>query len=293
VSETHDQARSFVTAMEAWMRSQPVADLLPRERITELISELRADDAFWEGLRPRFETAWARGEKRLRGETRAMREVLSPEAAERILDGLERVEPDPEAVRTFLRSPAIESMLGEILYHGISEFMKKADLLGRFVGRLPVLGPLRKKVMKLFSEEVEGRLEGQLKGFLGQFSGKAVERMIDHVLSDANKDGFRSARRRLGEHLLDRPVQSLVPNAEASTRARDQLWEGLRRAAIRDEDEVIQQVYEDHGADAWGDWTWKLSARATELFAGPLARFLHSEGGSSWTVQDSKHGEGA
>src|SRR5690606_16951181 len=107
--------------------------------------------------------AWSRGEQRLRGEQRSAREMLSPEAAGRLLDAFERAEPDPEAVRTFLRSPAIEAMLGSILYTGITEFMKKADLFGNLFNRLPVIGPIRKKIMAMASEEIEQRLEGKIK----------------------------------------------------------------------------------------------------------------------------------
>ncbi|MGE0711427.1 MAG: hypothetical protein AB7N76_15685 [Planctomycetota bacterium] len=283
MAESQEQARAFVAALEGWLREQPLGELLPRERTQQALDELRADDAFWSELRPRFDRAWAAREGRLRAEQRPARQVLSPEASTRILDALESLEPDPEAVRTFLRSPAIESMLGEVLYHGITEFMRKADLLGRVVNKLPVLGPIRKKVMAVFTEELEGRLEGQIKGFLGQFSGKATERMIEHVLSKDHQQGFRAARRRLGEHLLDRPMASLIPGPETTARLRDQVWGALRKAAVEDEGRLLDEVWQDHAQDPLGDWTWKLSPAATELFAGPLARFL---GGGRWRIEE-------
>lgn len=286
MSDLQQRARGFVSGLETWLRSQRISSVVPRDRLLGAINELRADEAFWDGLKPRFEKAWERGEARLRQESRPANEVLSPEAVERILEGIERIEPDPEAVRTFLASPAIEKMLGEVLYHGITEFLKKADLLGRAVNRLPVLGPLRKKVMNAFKDEFEGRMEGQIKGFLGSFSGKAVERMIEHVLSDEHQAGFRSARRKLGEHLLARPLNTLIPGEETTARLREQAWEAIRRAALRDEAEFLGQVYDDHGDETWGDWTWKLSGKATELFAGPLTEFLQSEAGQAWSVEE-------
>lgn len=284
MSDVQARARAFVTALEDWLRGQPMAQVVPRERLRSTIDELRGDDAFWEEMRPRYERAWAEGEAKLRAEQRPAREVLSPATCERILEGLERLDPDPEVAKAFLRSPAVESTLGEVLYHGITEFLAKADLIGRVVNKLPVLGPIRKKVMAVFKDEFEGRLEGQVKGFLGQFSGKAVDRLIQQVLSEENRPGFRAARRKVGEHLLERPLASLIPAPEQTDRLRDELWKGLRQAALKNEDELLEQVYADHGDETIGEWTWKLSPAATELFAAPLASFLESEAGKGWTV---------
>ncbi|MBL4845664.1 MAG: hypothetical protein JKY65_09070 [Planctomycetes bacterium] len=278
----HPEAIRFVQALDAWLREQPIQDLVPRETLVGLIQEGRDDEALWTDARPRFDRAWAWIEDKVRSEERPLRDVLSAEACERFLDGLERVEPDPDAVRAFLRSPAIEHMLGEVLYHGISEFLRKADFVGRIVNRLPVIGPIRKKIMGVFKEEFEGRLEEQIKGFLGQFSGRAVDRMIEHVLSEQNRAGFSAARRKVGEHVLSRPVKTLIPSGEATGRARDQLWGGLRKAALREEETLLEQAYEDHGADPWSAWAWPLTERSTELLAATLARFLAS---GNWKLE--------
>ncbi len=272
----------LVADVESWLRHKTLAEAAPRDDVQALVEEVRGDDGFWEKARPRYDKAWQRGEERLRKEQRPARELLSPEAAARLLDAFERADPDPEAVRTFLRSPAIEAMLGSILYTGITEFIKKADLFGNLVNKLPVIGPIRKKVMAVVSEELEGRLEVKIKTFLGGFSGLAVERMIQFVLSDENREGFRKARRRLGEHLLDRPVASLLPGEETTARARDQVWEGLRSSALRDEESWLDELYRDHGGEVVGDWTWELSPRARALLAKPLDRFFASDAGKAW-----------
>ncbi len=274
-------ARRFLDDLQAWLREQPAATLVSREEAARLVADLRGDDAFWARVRPNFDRAWARAEERLRGERRALREVLSPDAQARLLDAAEAMEPDPEAVRTFLRTPAIETMLGSILYAGIFEFIKKVDLLGNLINKLPVIGPIRKRVMAAFAEEVELRLEGQIKAFLGTFSGLAVERMIQFVLSDENREGFRKARRRLAEHLLQRPVASLLPDAATSARWRDAAWRTLREASITDEAQVLDWVYQDHGDTIVGTWTWEGSPLGRELFARGLERFLGERG---WQV---------
>jgi hypothetical protein len=271
-------ARPFLDDLRAWLRARRPAELVTREEAARLLAELRGDEAFWTRARPRFDEAWARGEARLRAERRALKEVLAPEARARLLEAAEALDPDPEAVRTFLRSPAIERMLGSVLYTGIFEFIRKVDLLGNLINKMPVIGPIRKRVMAAFAEEVETRLEGQIKAFLGGFSGLAVEKMIQFVLSDENREGFRTARRRLAEHLLERPVASLLPDAATATRWRDGAWQGLRRALVADEGQALDWLYEDHGEASLEAVLWEPSPLGKDLLARGLERFL-AEGG--------------
>lgn len=272
----------FVTAWEGWFRARRPSELVSEEELREHLRELRADDAFWERQRPRFETGWDRVERRLREEQRPLRALLSPETTQRLVEGVEALEPDPDAVRTFLRSPAIESMLGEILYNGISEFLKRVDLLGNIVDKLPVLGGIRRRVMAAFKEEVEGRLETQIKGFLGSFSGRAVDRMIQYVLSEEHRAGFREARRRVAEHLLDRPLQSLLPDAATSARWKEAAWKALRQEQAS-EAEHLSRFYEDMDEPLDG-WLWESSPGLRELVARQLERFLESEEAAGWTL---------
>jgi len=280
--EITPRAASMVESLEGWLAAQTLGDLFPKEDLKRSLDEWRADDAYWEALRPRFDEAWARSEARLRKDSRPVEEVLSEQARQRLLDGFESIEPDPDALRTFLRSPAIEKMLGEILYTGIFEFIKKVDLIGAVVNRLPVIGGIRRKVMGVFKDEIDNRLGGQIEGFLGGFSGLAVERMIQFVLSEENQEGFRKARRRLGEHLLERPVSSLLPDAKAVGRLRDAIWSALRNGSLANEKELIDLLNREHGADRLGDWTWKLSENARKPLGRSLTRFLASDAAQSW-----------
>lgn len=274
--------RQLLDDLRGWLRERKAAELLSREEAGRLLRDLREDEAFWTRARPRFDDAWRRGEERLRAEKRALKEVLSPEAQRRLLEAAEAFEPDPEAVRTFLRSPAIEATLGNVLYTGIYEFIKKVDMLGALINRMPVIGPIRKKVMAMFEEEVATRLEGQIKQFLGGFSGKAVERMIQHVLSDENREGFKKAQRRLAEHLLQRPVASLLPDAATTARWRDAAWSALREASLKDEGQALDLLYQDHGDATVGAWLWEGSPLAHDLSARALARFLGEKG---WRIE--------
>lgn len=277
-------ARRFVEELEAWLRERKLADLVTREDVQRALDELRKDDAFWTGLRPQYEKSWDKVEARLRGEKRPLKELLSDEAVQRIIDSVEAFEPDPEAVRAFLRSPAFEGALGQVLYAGIREFLRKADLLGALVNKLPVIGPIRKKVMGIVAEEFEPRLEGQIKAFLGGFSGMAVERMIQHVLAPENREGFRAARRRLAEHLLARPVHTLLPEPAVSARWRQQVWDGLRGASVKDEAQLLDWLFQDHGEVSVGAWAWR-SRPAQDVVVRSLERFLSDSKGKGWRLE--------
>jgi hypothetical protein len=274
--------RQLLDDLRGWLRERKAAELVTRDEAGQLVRDLRQDEAFWTRLRPRFEDAWKRGEERLRAEKRALKDVLSPDAQRRLLEAAEAFEPDPEAVRTFLRSPAIEATLGQVLYTGIYEFIKKVDMLGALINRMPVIGPIRKKVMAMFEEEVATRLEGQIKQFLGGFSGKAVERMIQSVLSDENREGFKKAQRKLAEHLLQRPAASLLPDPATTARWREAVWSGLRETTLKDEAAGLDLIYQDHGDATVGAWVWEGSPLAHDLFARAFARFLGEKG---WRVE--------
>lgn len=47
---------------------------------------------------------------------------------------------DPQTVKAFLGSSAVELMIGGILYEAIFEFTKKADVFGGIVNSLPIIG---------------------------------------------------------------------------------------------------------------------------------------------------------
>lgn len=278
-------AASFLLDYEAWLRERSLGELAPLAEVRALRDELRADDAFWEEQRPRFDRAWELAEKRLREEQRSLRELLGPRASERVLEAIEAMDPDPEAVKAFLHSPAVEAMLGNILYAGIFEFIKRVDLIGNLVNRLPVIGGIRRKLMSAFKEEIDQRLEGQIKGFLGGFSGLAVERMIRFVLSEENQPGFRKARRKAAEHLLDRPLSSLLPAPDGVARLRDRAWEVLREPGIAHEDRLLERFYARWGDERLSAWTSPLHPRARDLLARPLASFLDA---SPWTLARSQ-----
>jgi hypothetical protein len=276
-----EDPQALVAAFETWLHQRTPSELLTADELQELLAAARKDEALWERGRPRFDRVWSKVEERLRGEARPAGELLGPRLQTRLLELVERMDPDPDTVRTFLRSSAVEDTLGSVLYTGIREFIRRADLIGAIVNKLPVIGPIRRKVMKAFGEEFDQRLEGRIKEFLGSFSGLAVDKLIQYVLKEENQPKFRQARRGVAEHLLARPVNSFLPSADKSSAWRETAWTSLREAPPR-EAEWIGRLYEDFGSQPLGELAVELSPRATEALARVAQRFLDSDAGEPW-----------
>ena len=107
-----------------------------------------------------------RAEKALREETRTLGELLGAEASEKVLKALENVSGDADATRSFLRTPAVEKVVGSILYEGIFEFIKGVDLLGNIINGLPIIGPIRQQIDG-GEQGLDQSLGNQVKGFWG------------------------------------------------------------------------------------------------------------------------------
>lgn len=281
-ADPHERANALVEQLETWLGEQRAADLITADEIETVVAELRADQAYWSALKPRFDGTWAKLEARLRKEDRPLKEILADRMVEKALEAAGDVEPDIDAVGAFLRSPAVEAMLGDLLYNGISEFMRRADFIGAVIDKLPVIGAIRKKILSTVADEIERRLEGQIKGFLGGFSGIAVERMILFIFRQENRAGFSSAQRQLMNHVLARPLNTLLPDAETMRSVRDWVWASLPEAALKNEREIIEFVFEVQGEEPLAGWLWPLSRTARGVGGRALAGFWDSERGEAF-----------
>ena len=95
---------------------ESLVSVLPREKAGLVVRELRADSRGMEASRDLLDGLLVSLEKRLRREGRPLREVVGPQAAERLLRLAEEAEVyDAQAVRAFLQTGVVERMVGEIL----------------------------------------------------------------------------------------------------------------------------------------------------------------------------------
>ena len=54
----------------------------------------------------------------------------------------------------YLTQLSIYHGAGGILYEGIFEFLRKVDIIGNIINRLPIIGPIRVAIMKEFKSSL-------------------------------------------------------------------------------------------------------------------------------------------
>ena len=75
---------------------------------------------------------------------------------------LEEVAGDADATRAVLRTPAVEGVIGSVLYEGIFQFIQTVDIIGNIVNGLPVIGPIRQQILNAFKKELDRTLGRQV-----------------------------------------------------------------------------------------------------------------------------------
>jgi hypothetical protein len=273
--------------LQTWVRSQSLREVLPPSELAAAVKSLREDEALRASYRPTFDKAVERAEKALREETRTLGELLGAEASEKVLKALENVSGDADATRSFLRTPAVEKVVGSILYEGIFEFIKGVDLLGNIINGLPIIGPIRQQIMTGVKQELDRSLGNQVKGFLGGYSRLATEQLVTLVLSDENSKGFAAARRRLGEEILGRPVSSLVPSEALVAELKESAWTLAADTPLPSggDEEVIERVYKLVGDESLEGLGIATPPQLSGLADAALGRFLQSEEGKAFIAE--------
>ncbi|MFC1708269.1 hypothetical protein ACFL59_15870, partial [Planctomycetota bacterium] len=240
-------------------------------------------------LRPFLTRLVDKGVERLRGDQRTVREALGEETVREITEAVERLEPTEDGVRAFFEQGASEELLSNVVYSGILEFVRRADLLGPFVDRIPVIGGLRRRILSGLREEFERRAEAQVRAFLKSFSKRAVERAVEFVLSPANRDKFKRMRLKLLDRALGRRVADLVPKQDRLERMREQAWKRLHRR-LEETDRWLQEhegLRERHGQrslvelrEEWG--LPDLNDRFSDVITEQWLRFMHLDSVADW-----------
>lgn len=281
------------THAEKWIRQQTLREILPPLEVASAVKSLREDTALRESYRPVVNKAIERIETQLRGETRSLRELLGEDASEKVLSALESVKGDADATRSFLRTPAVEKVVGSILYEGIFEFIKQVDILGNIINGLPIIGPIRQQIMNGVKTELDRTLGNQVKGFLGGYSRLATEQLVTLVLSDENAQGFAGARRRLGEELLARPLSSLVPPQALVDEMKESAWTLVEQPLPIGDEETLNRIYDSFGDESLDGLGVPTPPQLSGLADSVLTRFLNSQEGKEFAAAAAAESKGA
>lgn len=242
-AETTDLVETWLD----WVRDQRIGELLDEETLETLVEDAATDEELLESSRQNFEDLWEWGHGELEREDRTLRDVLGSDLSRKIVRFARENDPSEEAARILFRNPAAETMFGNILYDGITEFLSRVDIISAILDQIPLIGGIKGKIQDNFPEGVQGMAEGRVKKFLGNFSGAAAEKAMNFVLSPEHEEEMGEVQANLAEYVLDQPVKSYVPDPKQSRQWREAVWSALENH-LTDPGELtprLQRLYYD------------------------------------------------
>ncbi|KAJ1620624.1 hypothetical protein T492DRAFT_1150130 [Pavlovales sp. CCMP2436] len=278
----------LLDAVEEWVRTQRVSDIVPEKKLRSLLKAVRSDVSFWERQHEQYERLWFRVEAQLRLDARPVREVLGEELSQDALIMLEQFDSAP-FMRSAMQSDAVEKLLGSVLYEALFAFIKSADILGNMMSSLPLFGPMRDQIIRESKKSLDAVMGAQISGFLGSYSKEAVKSAVSYV--DGHGADFSKAQRRAVEELLNRPFNSVLPSAADTALIRDTVWLRVRHVRAPNEDEIISSLYAEFGEETIDtllplanprvdtEHMPRIFVKGRDLLAGNLHNFILSEQG--------------
>ena len=248
-----------LSTMELFASSRPVIDYFKNENLESLLSkqdamaiiqELLSNDALLDDSQEILSKNWDSLEKVLQKEDRTIKTILGLRTTDRLLTSIESIDGyDPDAVKTFLGSDAVNMLFAKVLYDAIFEFLQRVDIFGNIIGNLPILGPIRNQIIIETKKSLDRSLGPLVQQFLGTYTKIAVNQGIAFVLSPSNTKAFAKANVKLVASLLDRPVNTLVPTMTTSgdgfsQKLRDDVFGYIRGLEPADLDVYVDWVYD-------------------------------------------------
>lgn len=247
MTDGESETTELVDTWLDWFRNQRVGDLMDEETLETLVDDTATDENLLESSRENFSDLWEWAHGELEREDRTLREVLGTDLSEKIIRFARENDPSEEAARILFRNPAAETMFGNILYDGITEFLSRVDIISTILDQIPLIGGIKGKIEDNFPEGVSGMAEGRVKKFLGNFSGAAAEKAMNFVLSPEHEEEMAEVQANLAEYVLDQPVKSYVPDPKQSRQWREAVWSALENH-LSDPGELtprLQRLYYD------------------------------------------------
>ena len=236
--------RSDATSVINYVKSTPVDQLLPSQDLLLIIEELIQSRSLIDDSEALVMKNWGSIERKLRDESRSIKELIGDETAARLLKSIGNIDGyDPAAVKAFLSSDAVNNLLTRVLYDGIFEFFDTVDVFGRIISNLPIIGPIRNQIRDETKKNLDRTLGPLVKSFLGTYGKVATGQATDFALSPANRKMFGQANQRLVSSVLERPLNTLLPPSEMSSQLIDDSFQYIRSVQVQDLKEYVDFVY--------------------------------------------------
>ena len=109
-----------------WAKTESLESLLPKEDLFAILSELQSNPLLINDSEELVSKNWESLERKLQSEERTVRQIIGEQTTERLLRSVQNLnEYDPDAVKAFLGSEAVNTLFARVLYDGIFEFVQK------------------------------------------------------------------------------------------------------------------------------------------------------------------------
>jgi len=255
-SSSSSSSSSSVSAREVinWIKAEQLESLLPKADTLQIIAELLSDAALIDDSEALVIKNSEKIERKLQSETRSISSIIGSDTTDRILASVENIDGyDPDAVRAFLGSEAVNKLLAQILYDGIYNFFQTIDVFGNIIGQLPIIGPLRNKIRDDAKRNLDRTVGPLIQTFLRSYTKTAVLEAAEFVLSPSNRKVFAGANVKLVKNVLDRPLNTLIPPSDMTASLRNDLFDYVRRVKVEDVEEYVTFCYDIVGDKAVDD----------------------------------------
>lgn len=149
-----EQAKFFSNIYE-WLKDESLRTLLSQEELINIIVETRTTEQQQNKIYEQYNKLFIDIINQIKNEERSLKQIIDKEDIIKLLNFIESIDLyDSLTVKTFLQTSLFENMLGGILYEGIFEFLKKVDIVGNIINKLPIIGPIRITIMKEFKNSL-------------------------------------------------------------------------------------------------------------------------------------------
>lgn len=277
-----------VDLLGQWASRESLNSIAPKEEVLAVVKELSfsASNEFWSTQYKNYSTLYDKLDRQVREDDRPISDILGKNATASLLSLVDKADIfDAQSVNVFLKTPAFEEILSNVIYDAIFQFIEKADILGNIINTLPVIGPIRKTINDSLKKSLDQTLGKQIKVFLVDYNRVALQRIIDYISSKENRPKFRKANILLVTSLLSRTANSLLPSIADSGKLKDRIWEFVVNGIGEQETAaLLDSLYEAVGEDRVGSFVdfeavLRQSPSLRRMLEAALARLVASDEG--------------
>jgi len=99
-----------------WIVAQPLDAVLPKDDAVKILDEILTNDELIDDTESVVTRNWDKLESKLREETRTVADILGAETTDSVIKSVQNIDSyDPEAVRAFLGSNAVNELFAKVL----------------------------------------------------------------------------------------------------------------------------------------------------------------------------------